>query len=134
MLENDQITIIEGEAGCHWWRGQNQRTLLLGKLPRAVLDPQRQLAAEDISLPLRNSFVHTGHMGAQGGDKNWGSAATIDEIFLSNPMDPPDLVDDSNIGYYDSKRRDRPIEIVSSLMSDQNLINLMEGNANDARC
>ncbi len=73
-------------------------------------------------------------MGAQGGDKNWGSAATIDEIFLSNPMDPPDLVDDSNIGYYDSERRGKPVQVVSSLMSDQNLINLMEGNANDTRC
>lgn len=131
ILKNDQITIIEGAASRHWWKGQNQRTLLFGTFPRAILDPQRQLNSEDISLPLKNSFIHTGHMSAQGTDKNWGHPGTIDEIFLNNPMDPPDLIDDSNS---DSKFKldtynSRPVEIVPSLLSNPtanqpNLINL----------
>ncbi len=55
-----------------------------------LLDPQRKLNSEDISLPLKHSFIHTGHMSA---NKNeiWGFPDKIDEIFLKNPLNPPDM-------------------------------------------
>ncbi|RNA39917.1 activated CDC42 kinase 1 [Brachionus plicatilis] len=98
LERGDSITIIDGYADKYWWKGQNNRTLLTGSFPRAMLDAQRRLKGEDISLPLKNSFIHTGHMGADS--KNvWGNPGKIDELFLSNPLIPPDLMgneDDSN--------------------------------------
>ena len=89
----DLVTIIDGNAGKYWWKGQNSRTCLVGHFPRAILDPQRQLTGDDISLPLKNSFIHTGHMSAGRVEKTWGDPGKIDEIFLSNPLSPPDLLD-----------------------------------------
>lgn len=45
---------------------------------------------DDISKPLQNSFIHTGH-GSAFGD-SWGSPAYIDEMYLKNPMEPPDVL------------------------------------------
>lgn len=45
---------------------------------------------DDISKPLQNSFIHTGH-GSAFGD-SWGSPAYIDEMYLKNPMEPPDIL------------------------------------------
>ncbi|XP_069368040.1 tyrosine kinase, non-receptor, 2b isoform X7 [Paralichthys olivaceus] len=88
---NDVITIIEGRAENYWWRGQNKRTLLLGPFPRNVVTSVAGLSAHDISRPLKNSFIHTGH-----GDSNprhcWGFADRIDDLYLGNPMDPPDVL------------------------------------------
>ncbi|WAR14385.1 ACK1-like protein [Mya arenaria] len=50
---------------------------------------ERRLGGTDISKPLKNSFIHTGH-GDPGG-KSWGSPGEIDEVYLRNPMEPPDL-------------------------------------------
>ena len=58
MKLDDKIVIIEGDAAKYWWKGQNQRTLSIGMFPRAVLNPQRPITTEDISLPLKNSFIH----------------------------------------------------------------------------
>ena len=91
--KNDAITIIDGVADKYWWKGQNNRTLLIGNFPRAILDPQRRITGEDISLPLKNSFIHCGHMGAGQKEKMWGKPGKIDEIFLSNPLNPPDLLE-----------------------------------------
>lgn len=44
---------------------------------------------EDISKPLHNSFIHTGHGSAFG--ESWGSPAYIDDMYLKNPMEPPDV-------------------------------------------
>ena len=90
----DIITIIEGNAAKYWWKGQNNRTLRIGYIPRLSLDPTRKLNSDDISLPLKNSFIHTGHMSSGDGDRTWGSPQTIDPIFLSNPLNPPDLLID----------------------------------------
>ncbi len=129
ILKSDQITVIDGSAGRYWWKGQNQRTLLFGQFPRAILDPQRPVTTEDISLPLKNSFIHTGHMSATGNQKNWGNPATIDQIFLSNPLSPPDLIDDSNVDQLDDCRR-QPVQIVGNIFSkaenQNNLINLID--------
>uniref|UniRef100_A0A673K2Y6 Activated CDC42 kinase 1 n=1 Tax=Sinocyclocheilus rhinocerous TaxID=307959 RepID=A0A673K2Y6_9TELE len=88
---NDVITIIEGRAENYWWRGQNKRTLKVGQLPRNTVTSVAGLSAHDISRPLKNSFIHTGH-----GDTNphrcWGFPDRIDDLYLGNPMDPPDVL------------------------------------------
>ncbi|XP_071898726.1 activated CDC42 kinase 1 isoform X1 [Anas platyrhynchos] len=88
---NDIITVIEGRAENYWWRGQNKRTLKVGQFPRNTVTSVAGLSAHDISQPLKNSFIHTGH-----GDTNpqqcWGFPDKIDELYLGNPMDPPDIL------------------------------------------
>ncbi|XP_051555598.1 activated CDC42 kinase 1-like isoform X3 [Myxocyprinus asiaticus] len=88
---NDVITIIEGRAENYWWRGQNKRTLKVGQFPRNTVTSVAGLSAHDISRPLKNSFIHTGH-----GDSNphrcWGFPDRIDDLYLGNPMDPPDVL------------------------------------------
>ncbi|KAM9323009.1 tyrosine kinase, non-receptor, 2b [Pholidichthys leucotaenia] len=88
---NDVITTIEGRAENYWWRGQNKRTLKVGQFPRNVVTSVAGLSAHDISRPLKNSFIHTGH-----GDTNphrcWGFPDRIDDLYLGNPMDPPDVM------------------------------------------
>ncbi|KAM4728246.1 activated CDC42 kinase 1-like isoform 2-T3 [Anableps anableps] len=88
---NDVITIIEGRAENYWWRGQNKRTIKVGQFPRNVVTSVAGLSAHDISRPLKNSFIHTGH-----GDTNphrcWGFPDRIDDLYLGNPMDPPDVL------------------------------------------
>lgn len=63
---------------------------LIGQCFRCVVDPSRRKVGEDISSPLQNSFIHTGHGDPYG--KSWGSPAFIDEVYLRNPMDPPDVL------------------------------------------
>uniref|UniRef100_A0A3B3SW34 Activated CDC42 kinase 1 n=1 Tax=Paramormyrops kingsleyae TaxID=1676925 RepID=A0A3B3SW34_9TELE len=88
---NDIITIIEGRAENYWWRGQNKRTLKVGQFPRNAVTSVAGLSAHDISRPLKHSFIHTGH-----GDTNphrcWGFPDKIDDLYLGNPMDPPDVL------------------------------------------
>ncbi|XP_050726057.1 activated Cdc42 kinase Ack-like isoform X2 [Eriocheir sinensis] len=87
---NDLIAVIDGRAEDYWWKGQNQRTFHVGKFPRCIVNPQRPLANQDISKPLGNSFIHTGHGGIRG--KSWGSPTFIDPLYLGNPMQPPDQI------------------------------------------
>lgn len=86
----DQIAIIDGRPENYWWKGQNQRTFQVAHFPRCLVDPMRRKQPEDISKPLENSFIHTGH-GAPFG-KSWGSPVYIDDVYLRNPMDPPDVL------------------------------------------
>lgn len=86
----DQIVIIDGRSENYWWKGQNQRTFQVALFPRCLVDPMRRKQPEDISKPLENSFIHTGH-GAPFG-KSWGSPVYIDDVYLRNPMDPPDVL------------------------------------------
>ncbi|XP_046819470.1 activated Cdc42 kinase Ack [Vespa crabro] len=88
--QGDQIVIIDGRPENYWWKGQNQRTYQVGLFPRCLVDPMRKKQPEDISKPLENSFIHTGH-GAPFG-KSWGSPIYIDDVYLRNPMEPPDIV------------------------------------------
>ncbi|XP_014213199.1 tyrosine-protein kinase sid-3 isoform X2 [Copidosoma floridanum] len=88
--QGDQIVIIDGRPENYWWKGQNQRTFQVGVFPRCLVDPMRKKQPEDISKPLENSFIHTGH-GAPFG-KSWGSPIYIDDVYLRNPMEPPDVV------------------------------------------
>ncbi|XP_017882806.1 uncharacterized protein LOC108626579 [Ceratina calcarata] len=88
--QGDQIVILDGRPENYWWKGQNQRTFQIALFPRCFVDPMRRKQAEDISKPLENSFIHTGH-GAPFG-KSWGSPIYIDDVYLRNPMEPPDVV------------------------------------------
>ncbi|XP_053982410.1 activated Cdc42 kinase Ack [Hylaeus volcanicus] len=88
--QGDQIVILDGRPENYWWKGQNQRTFQIGFFPRCLVDPMRRKQPEDISKPLENSFIHTGH-GAPFG-KSWGSPIYIDDVYLRNPMEPPDVV------------------------------------------
>ncbi|XP_058495173.1 activated CDC42 kinase 1 isoform X2 [Solea solea] len=88
---NDVITIIEGRAEHYWWRGQNRRTLRVGQFPRHVVTAVAGLSAQDISRPLKHSFIHTGH-GDTDPHRSWGFADRIDSLYLGNPMDPPDVL------------------------------------------
>lgn len=90
IVEGDAIAIIDGSAELYWWRGQNQRTWDIGAFPRCLVDAQRPKQADDISKPLDHSFIHTGHGSAFG--ESWGSPTHIDEMYLRNPMEPPDLM------------------------------------------
>ncbi|XP_036822180.1 activated CDC42 kinase 1 isoform X3 [Oncorhynchus mykiss] len=88
---DDIITIIEGRAENYWWRGQNKRTLKVGQFPRNVLTSVAGLSAHDISRPLEHSFIHTGH-GDSDPHRCWGFPDRIDDLYLGNPMDPPDVL------------------------------------------
>ncbi|KAM8953087.1 activated CDC42 kinase 1 [Pelodytes ibericus] len=88
---NDVITVIEGRAENYWWRGQNKRTLKVGQFPRNTVTSVAGLSAHDISRPLKNSFIHTGH-GDTVPAHCWGFPDRIDELYLGNPMDPPDIL------------------------------------------
>ncbi|KAM9331628.1 activated CDC42 kinase 1 isoform 2-T2 [Pholidichthys leucotaenia] len=88
---NDIITIIEGRAEHYWWRGQNRRTLRIGQFPRHVVTAVAGLSAQDISRPLKHSFIHTGH-GDTDPQRSWGQPDRIDSLYLGNPMDPPDVL------------------------------------------
>ncbi|XP_062901648.1 tyrosine kinase, non-receptor, 2b isoform X5 [Mobula hypostoma] len=88
---NDVITVIEGRAENYWWRGQNKRTLKVGQFPRNTVTSVAGLSAHDISHPLKNSFIHTGH-GDTKLERCWGFPDKIDELYLGNPMDPPDVL------------------------------------------
>lgn len=88
---DDVITIIEGRAEIYWWRGQNKRTLKVGPFPRNTVTSVAGLSAHDISRPLKNSFIHTGH-GDTNPERCWGFPDKIDELYLGNPMDPPDVL------------------------------------------
>ncbi|GLV34191.1 Activated Cdc42 kinase [Carabus blaptoides fortunei] len=90
IVLGDAIAIIDGRAELYWWKGQNLRTFHVGQFPRCLVDPMRPKVAEDISKPLQNSFIHAGHGSPFG--KSWGSPAFIDDMYLRNPMDPPDVL------------------------------------------
>ncbi|XP_015216713.2 activated CDC42 kinase 1 isoform X2 [Lepisosteus oculatus] len=88
---DDVITIIEGRAENYWWRGQNKRTLNVSQFPRNTVTSVAGLSAHDISRPLKNSFIHTGH-GDTNPHRSWGFPDKIDDLYLGNPMDPPDVL------------------------------------------
>ncbi|XP_046483431.1 activated Cdc42 kinase Ack [Neodiprion pinetum] len=100
--QGDQIVIIDGRPENYWWKGQNQRTFQVALFPRCLVDPMRRKQAEDISKPLENSFIHTGH-GAPFG-KSWGSPVFIDDVYLRNPMEPPDILDVTGVESQTKKR------------------------------
>ena len=87
---SDEIQVIEGRAENYWWKGQNQRTYAIGLFPRCVSGNPNSITTCDISRPLRNSFIHAGHAGHGG--QTWGNPGYIDDMYLKNPMEPPDVL------------------------------------------
>ncbi|XP_071482068.1 uncharacterized protein [Diadema antillarum] len=86
--EGNIITVINGNPEDNWWLGQNIHTHKIGHFPRKLLMPlSGGLTCEDISKPLKHSFIHTGH-GDVGGN-SWGRPDMIDETYLI-PMKPQD--------------------------------------------
>ncbi|KAK4018367.1 hypothetical protein OUZ56_000428 [Daphnia magna] len=90
VVDGDIIAVIDGRPDFFWWTGQNQRTSEIGIFPRCWTEPLRRRNGDDISVPLRHSFIHTGHGSSIG--PSWGSPATIDEVYLRNPMEPMDIL------------------------------------------
>jgi activated CDC42 kinase 1 len=84
----DTIIVIDGQPEHFYWKGQNQRTFEIGLFPRKIVHNVAGKRAKDISRPLKNSFLHTGH-GSSSRGKSWGSPGQIDEVYLKNPMTPP---------------------------------------------
>uniref|UniRef100_A0A8C7U4B4 Activated CDC42 kinase 1 n=1 Tax=Oncorhynchus mykiss TaxID=8022 RepID=A0A8C7U4B4_ONCMY len=85
------VCVVVFLAENYWWRGQNKRTLKLGQFPRNVVTSVAGLSAHDISRPLKHSFIHTGH-GDTDPHRCWGFPDRIDDLYLGNPMDPPDVL------------------------------------------
>lgn len=75
LEEGDKIAVIDGRTDNYYWNGQNQRTFSIGLFPRSVTVPQRKRLPDDISKPLRNSLIHTGHGSIH--QKSWGSPSFI---------------------------------------------------------
>ena len=85
----DALVVIDGRSENFWWKGQNQRTFDVGLFPRKIVEDSQGKKIKDISKPLKNSFIHTGH-GSHNG-RSWGKAEAIDDLYLRSPMHPPDL-------------------------------------------
>jgi activated CDC42 kinase 1 len=89
LEEGEKIVVIDGRPDRYYWKGQSQKSYDVGLFPRCVVTPLRKRKPDDISAPLRNSFIHTGHGSIS--ENSWGSPSFIDEVYLKNPMEPPDL-------------------------------------------
>jgi len=89
LEEGEKIVVIDGRPDRYYWKGQSQKSFDIGLFPRCVVTPLRKRQPDDISAPLRNSFIHTGHGSIS--ENSWGSPSFIDEVYLKNPMEPPDL-------------------------------------------
>ena len=91
ITSGDEIEVIEGLPENYWWKGQSQRSFDIGVFPRSIAKDLRSINTSDISKPLRNSFIHTGHMDPLG-KKSWGNPEFIETMYLENPTDPPDVL------------------------------------------
>ncbi|KAJ8008191.1 hypothetical protein DPEC_G00102200 [Dallia pectoralis] len=85
LQPNDLVTVIDHGLELSEWKGQNQRTLMVGWFPPSLIVPLSAPSAAPpipasslISLPVRNSLQHTGH-GDSHPDRSWGSPERIDE-------------------------------------------------------
>src|SRR5699024_7650234 len=83
--------VVEGLSENYWWKGQNQRSFDIGLFPRCIANDLRSLNRNDISKPLKNSFIHTGHMDPMG-KKSWGNPEFIEKMYLEHPIEPPDVL------------------------------------------
>ncbi|KAF6209691.1 hypothetical protein GE061_015440 [Apolygus lucorum] len=91
-VAGDMLVIIEAYTEMYWCKVQSLRTFAVGYVPRSALSAGNKIGGEDISMPLDNSFIHTGHGSIGGVGESWGSPAAIDPVYLNNPMTPPDLM------------------------------------------
>ncbi|XP_029615810.1 non-receptor tyrosine-protein kinase TNK1 isoform X1 [Salmo trutta] len=87
LLSNDLVTVIDHGLELCEWKGQNQRTLMVGWFPPSLAAPSSTPAppaapgppaSSLISPPLKGSLQHTGH-GDTHPDRSWGTPERLDE-------------------------------------------------------
>ncbi|XP_071234269.1 non-receptor tyrosine-protein kinase TNK1-like [Salvelinus alpinus] len=92
LLSNDLLTIIDHSLELCEWKGQNQRTLIVGWFPPSLAAPSLSApssapalpttapvaASSLISPPLKGSLQHTGQSETHP-DRNWGTPERLDE-------------------------------------------------------
>lgn len=86
----DEIEVIDSQPENFWWKGQSQKTFSIGYFPCNVTKDLRSLTRNGISKPLKNSFIHTGHMDSSGA-KSWGNPSFIEKMYLDQPVVPPEV-------------------------------------------
>lgn len=85
ILQCKPLCLCVFRAEHYWWRGQNRKTLRVGQFPRHVVTSVAGLSAQDISRPLKHSFIHTGH-GDTDPHRSWGHADRIDRSICRNTL------------------------------------------------
>ena len=88
--QGDTIIVIEGKSENFWWKGQNQRSFDIGLFPRKIVQDTQGKKIRDISKPLKNSFIHTGH-GSSNQGRSWGRPEAIDDLYIRSPMQAQDI-------------------------------------------
>ncbi|XP_041723922.2 activated CDC42 kinase 1 [Coregonus clupeaformis] len=92
LLSNDLVTIIDHSLELCEWKGQNQRTLMVGWFPPSLAAPSLSApsstpalpaiapvaASSLISPPLKGSLQHTGQAETHP-DCNWGTPERLEE-------------------------------------------------------
>ncbi|XP_029530511.2 activated CDC42 kinase 1-like [Oncorhynchus nerka] len=92
LLSNDLVTIIDHSLELCEWKGQNQRTLIVGWFPPSLAAPSLSApssapallttapvaASSLIPAPLKGSLQHTGQSETHP-DRNWGTPECLDE-------------------------------------------------------
>ncbi|KAM6908938.1 non-receptor tyrosine-protein kinase TNK1 [Xenentodon cancila] len=86
LMANDPVTVIDHGLELSEWRGQNQRTLVVGWFPATLAVPACSPSSAGsnpaanqlfISAPLKGSIHHTGH-GDVKPDLSWGAPEGLD--------------------------------------------------------
>ncbi|XP_066901989.1 activated Cdc42 kinase Ack [Halyomorpha halys] len=108
----DSLVLIEAYSEMYWAKAQSLANYHIGYIPRFCLSSGK-MDSSDISLPLDNSFIHTGH-GSIGGGKTWGSPSAIDPVYLNNPMTPPDL-----LGIQPQNNTRRSLKVTTAMKSSR---------------
>ncbi|XP_069775910.1 activated CDC42 kinase 1-like isoform X2 [Narcine bancroftii] len=94
MHINDIITVIDGRPELVFWRGQNRKTLQVGLFPKSHVASSTSRPGSLISLPLRSTFVHAGHLDIDP-RRSWGIPEKKNEklgINLADTRNPIQLL------------------------------------------
>ncbi|CAH8832557.1 unnamed protein product [Trichobilharzia szidati] len=79
----DTVIVIDGKSHKFWWSGQNKRTGEIGLFPRGIVQRGNSdtLTNEDISRPIRDSFLHAEHIRKNGTGWSSSQPGVSNEIF-----------------------------------------------------
>ncbi|KAL4631490.1 activated CDC42 kinase 1-like [Arapaima gigas] len=79
LQTNDQVTVIDHGIEMSEWKGQNQRTLLVGWFSPSLCAPSALSSSGNfISAPLRGSLQHMGH-GDIVPERSWGMPTRLED-------------------------------------------------------
>ncbi|XP_038140879.1 non-receptor tyrosine-protein kinase TNK1 [Cyprinodon tularosa] len=87
LAPNDIVTVIDHGLEMNEWRGQNQRTLVVGWFPATLTVPATTSSSSGpnpppgipiISPPVKGSLQHTGH-GDVHPDRSWGTPERLED-------------------------------------------------------